>query len=253
MDGTVQNGSDDGDNEPSPSDEDEGGEHFSTLRELLIRPAPKSSSSSTKSSDQNSAPVAKRQKMETLEDVISCVIERAVDREASPDHSAPASGNNPPPSASASPSNPSAASASAPNVKQASTGNGNGGSTKTNGDVEPTEIVMELKHFSKRRNDAFKTVLTREALPPRIMVLCESEKSYPDIPHSWLCSGKLLRLHDPTNANNYKLFQVLSSLSKNNVVLFIFIFIVFIGFLEARTACHSIRSDKIHGYVYMAP
>ena len=40
-----------------PSDEEEGGEHFSTLRELLIiRPSPKTSTG--KNSEQNAAPVA---------------------------------------------------------------------------------------------------------------------------------------------------------------------------------------------------
>lgn len=214
-DGVVQNGSDDGDME-APSDEDEGGEHFSTLRELLIRPAPKSSS---KNPEQNAAPVAKRQRMETLEDVISCVIERGVDREASQDHglaSSAAAGG-----AAAQPATPaaaaSAAAATSTSSASSSTSSSSGPaadketsnsnpSAKTNGG-EPAEVVMELRHF-KRRVDAFKTVLTREALPPRIMVLCESEKQYPDIPHSWLCSGKLLRLHDPVNPNNYKIFQV---------------------------------------------
>lgn len=216
----VQNGSDDGELE-QPSDEEEGGEHFSTLRELLIRPAPKSGGSA-KNSDQTGAPVAKRQRMETLEDVISCVIERAVDREASPDHNPPTSASSAqttasaPAAASASPASTSTtATSSSSSTTSSSAGAAsnnnkegtNGNNAKVNGG-EPREVEMELVHFKRR--DVFKTVLNREALPPRIMVLCESEKVYPDIPHSWLCSGKLLRLHDPFNPNNYKLFQVTS-------------------------------------------
>ena len=79
----VMNGSD---GESELASDDEGGEHFSTLRELLIRPAPKSNS---KNADQSS-PIAKRQKLETLEDVISCVIERGVDRAESSPEATPA-------------------------------------------------------------------------------------------------------------------------------------------------------------------
>jgi lysine-specific demethylase 3 len=170
-----------------PSDEEEGGEHFSTLRELLIRPAPKTSSG--KNSEQNTGPVAKRQRMETLEDVISCVIERGVDREPSPEASASVN----------------AAAGSSPNASTAAVAAAPG--KDSNGEPEEVAVDVELVHF-KRRGDAFKTVLSRGMLPPRIMVLSESLKAYPDIPHSWLCTGKLLRLHDPGNPNNYKLFQV---------------------------------------------
>ena len=185
-----------------PSDEEEGGEeHFSTLRELLIRPAPKTNSS--KNADQNAAPpVPKRQRMETLEDVISCVIERGVDREpTSPEPSN--SSNNVPPAPPGSSSNSSAS------VSVAATSSSTSKKETTNGEMEDNPVnVKELVHF-KRRGDAFKTTLTRGLLPPRIMVLTESSKDYPDIPHSWLCNGKLLRLHDPKNPNNYKIFQVI--------------------------------------------
>jgi len=39
------------------------------------------------------------------------------------------------------------------------------------------------------------------------MVGSESADIYPDIAHSWLCNGKLLRLHEPTNAANYAIFK----------------------------------------------
>ena len=166
--GSTMNGSD---GESELASDDEGGEHFSTLRELLIRPAPKSNS---KNADQSS-PIAKRQKLETLEDVISCVIERGVDRESSPETA--------PPTAAA---------------KDSAT---------TGSQESEVAVNVELKHF-QRRVDVYKTILTREPLPIRIMLQSESSNIYPDIPHSWVCKGKMLRLHDPSNPSNYKIFQV---------------------------------------------
>ncbi|XP_071828267.1 uncharacterized protein [Apostichopus japonicus] len=48
--------------------------------------------------------------------------------------------------------------------------------------------------------------------PPAIQTgskntLTESSFLYPDVPHSWLCDGKLLRLHEPSNKGNFKIFQ----------------------------------------------
>lgn len=37
--------------------------------------------------------------------------------------------------------------------------------------------------------------------------LTESSFLYPDVPHSWLCDGKLLRLHGPSDKGNFKIFQ----------------------------------------------
>jgi lysine-specific demethylase 3 len=64
---------------------------------------------------------------------------------------------------------------------------------------------VELKHFVRRYNWAQKG---REPLPIRIMTLTESKILYPDVPHSWLCDGKLLRLNDPNCESNYRIFQV---------------------------------------------
>lgn len=44
-------------------------------------------------------------------------------------------------------------------------------------------------------------------LPAQIMSLQRSMLLAPDIPHEWLCDGKLLRLLDPRNSNNRILFQ----------------------------------------------
>ncbi|GAB0092943.1 lysine-specific demethylase 3A [Sergentomyia squamirostris] len=44
-------------------------------------------------------------------------------------------------------------------------------------------------------------------VPIRIMTMLESKSMYPDVPHSWLCDGKLLRLMDPALPSNLKIFQ----------------------------------------------
>ncbi|KXJ79431.1 hypothetical protein RP20_CCG026209 [Aedes albopictus] len=41
----------------------------------------------------------------------------------------------------------------------------------------------------------------------RVMTLKESEKLYPNVAHQWLCNGRLLRLLDPLNDNNYNTFH----------------------------------------------
>ncbi|KAL3278601.1 hypothetical protein HHI36_016143 [Cryptolaemus montrouzieri] len=66
------------------------------------------------------------------------------------------------------------------------------------------EDKCELKHFVRRYNWQVKG---RLSLPIRIMTLTESKMLYPNVPHSWLCDGKLLRLSDPTHKDNYKIFQ----------------------------------------------
>nr|XP_015837929.1 PREDICTED: probable JmjC domain-containing histone demethylation protein 2C isoform X2 [Tribolium castaneum] len=133
----------------STSDSDEGS--FSTLRELLIRPSHKPNGSRAGS------PVAtqknnKKVKIDTLDEVISSVIEDSVPK-----------------------------------------------ATEVISDVKP-----ELKHYLRRYNWQTKG---RAPLPIRIMTLTESKMLYPDVPHSWLCDGKLLRLSDSTHKDNYKIFQ----------------------------------------------
>ena len=44
--------------------------------------------------------------------------------------------------------------------------------------------------------------------PIRIHALTETSLIYPDVPHSWLCDGRLLLLNDPDNPENVKMFQV---------------------------------------------
>lgn len=186
----------------SDSDEDKDG-NYSTLRELLIRPSHKPNgsgsrsaspannstssssgglnnnsvsssannnvnSSGTSSSASPSVALAtsvasvrglKKSRLDTLDEVISSVIEHSVQKE---DH--------------------------------------HGSSVSMEG-----KPPVELKHFVRRYNWAQKG---REPLPIRIMTLTESKILYPDVPHSWLCGGKLLRLNDPNCEGNYRIFQV---------------------------------------------
>ena len=44
-------------------------------------------------------------------------------------------------------------------------------------------------------------------LPIKIHNLTETSVLYPDVPHSWLCDGRLLRLHDAHHKGNLKIFQ----------------------------------------------
>ncbi|XP_066252444.1 lysine-specific demethylase 3B [Euwallacea similis] len=69
---------------------------------------------------------------------------------------------------------------------------------------EEKEEKMELKHYIRRYNWQN---MGRQQLPIRIMTLTESKIMYPNVPHSWLCDGKLLRLSDPLCKDNMKIFQ----------------------------------------------
>lgn len=133
----------------STSDSDEGS--FSTLRELLIRPSHKPNGSRAGSPVPTKNNKKANTKIDTLDEVISSVIEDSV-----------------------------------PKVNEVA------------GD-------MKLKHYLRRYNWQSKG---RTPLPIRIMTLTESKMLYPDVTHSWLCDGKLLRLSDALNKENLKIFQV---------------------------------------------
>lgn len=148
----TDSGGDERKNDDSSSESDDG--NFSTLRELLIRPSHKPNGSRATSPVQSNFSKAKKlasAKMDTLDEVISSVIEDSVPK------------------------------------------------------TDNSEVKSELKHFIRRYNWQAKG---RSPLPIRIMTLTESKILYPDTPHSWLCDGKLLRLIDPMNTGNYKIFQV---------------------------------------------
>uniref|UniRef100_A0A7R9ILJ1 [histone H3]-dimethyl-L-lysine(9) demethylase n=2 Tax=Timema TaxID=61471 RepID=A0A7R9ILJ1_9NEOP len=141
----------------SDTEEDKEGT-FSTLRELLIRPSHKPNGSRAASPATNLTPLPKTKKsrMDTLDEVISSVIESSVPHNET---------------------------------------------SSTSADVKP---VLELKHFVRR----YKVIPKgRDPMPIRIMTMTESKILYPDVPHSWLCDGKLLRLHDPDHEGNYHVFQ----------------------------------------------
>ena len=53
---------------------------------------------------------------------------------------------------------------------------------------------------------------SRELIPTRVMTEALSRQNHADVPHRWLCSGKLLVLEDPKHPNNTALFQVSLSL-----------------------------------------
>lgn len=68
---------------------------------------------------------------------------------------------------------------------------------------------VALKYFV--RDHMRKQYRSQGHCPIRIMTLSESKLLYPDVPHSWLCDGKLLRLLDAIHPGNYTIFQVIFS------------------------------------------
>lgn len=68
---------------------------------------------------------------------------------------------------------------------------------------------VALKYFV--RDHMRKQYRSQGHCPIRIMTLSESKLLYPDVPHSWLCDGKLLRLLDAIHPGNYTIFQVITN------------------------------------------
>ncbi|XP_075732439.1 lysine-specific demethylase 3-like [Rhipicephalus microplus] len=69
----------------------------------------------------------------------------------------------------------------------------------TVGKEDEQQLVRFCRHPSAQKGP--------EVLPVRVCSLAESSFLYPKVPHSWLCDGKLLVLHDPRNELNLTLFQ----------------------------------------------
>ena len=69
-----------------------------------------------------------------------------------------------------------------------------------------SDVTMSppLKHYIPKNGS---TLLSGRESPIRCYTLTETSVLYPDVPHSWLDSGRLLRLHDPRHKGNLKLFQ----------------------------------------------
>ncbi|XP_048748291.1 probable JmjC domain-containing histone demethylation protein 2C isoform X3 [Ostrea edulis] len=63
---------------------------------------------------------------------------------------------------------------------------------------------IRLMHYIPRMGHS--SMLTRDT-PILVHNLTETSVLYPDVPHSWLCDGRLLRLHDPKHKGNFKIFQ----------------------------------------------
>lgn len=74
----------------------------------------------------------------------------------------------------------------------------------TNLSVSTTVEPMKLMHYTPRKGAS--SVLVRDT-PIQIHNLTETSVLYPDVPHSWLCDGRLLRLHDPRHRGNLKIFM----------------------------------------------
>ncbi|XP_034238859.1 lysine-specific demethylase 3B-like [Thrips palmi] len=72
---------------------------------------------------------------------------------------------------------------------------------------EPKNAVeaKPMQHFVRRNHSSLPS--NPNLLPPRKMTKLESGELYPNVPHSWLCEGSLLRLIDPSHSGNYRLFQ----------------------------------------------
>lgn len=138
-------------NSDSGSDSDDKEGNQSTLRKLLARPNSRPGSRANHAKDEPPQNAKKKPKLETLDDVISCVIE--------------------------------------PNSSEKET---------------KLEHKVELKHFIRKYRY---NRVGLDLLPIRIMTKTESSLLYPNVAHSWLCDGKLLRLHDPTDTNNIHIFQ----------------------------------------------
>ncbi|KAF2364150.1 JmjC domain [Trinorchestia longiramus] len=138
-------------NSDSASDSDDKDGNQSTLRQLLKRPSSRPSSRANHTKDEAPTNTKRKPRLETLDDVISCVIEpNTADKETKLEHK------------------------------------------------------MELKHFIRKYSY---NRVGRDLLPIRIMTKVESSLLYPKVQHSWLCDGKLLRLHEPMNSNNIHVFQ----------------------------------------------
>lgn len=86
------------------------------------------------------------------------------------------------------------------------------GSTDSPSAGPPTLSPLHLKHYTPRRG-LQPPVLGRER-PVRPRCLQETRRLYPGLDHSWLCDGRLLRLHKPPPrdasiaCSHLKLFQV---------------------------------------------
>ena len=76
-------------------------------------------------------------------------------------------------------------------------------SSSGNTNLQALEKEPVLKYYASPKLSNYH----RQLLPIRNFTLSESQRQYPDLPHSWLCAGRLLKLEDPAHAGNVRLFQ----------------------------------------------
>ena len=63
--------------------------------------------------------------------------------------------------------------------------------------------VSVIKYYGRSKLSKYH----RQLLPIRSFILSESQRLYPNLPHTWLCAGRLLKLLDPAHPGNVGLFQ----------------------------------------------
>lgn len=82
--------------------------------------------------------------------------------------------------------------------------------TSTTNAVQPSsddsssQSNSELKNFVRKDKSSAYCI---KVVPKQVMSLTKSKRAFPDVPHSWHCSGYLLRLADSTNPGNLQMFQ----------------------------------------------
>lgn len=74
------------------------------------------------------------------------------------------------------------------------------------GDKKPYDFnppPFKLTHYIPKNGNP----MVVRHFPVEVHTLTETSVLFPDVPHSWLCDGRLVRLHDPDHKGNFKLFQ----------------------------------------------
>ena len=91
---------------------------------------------------------------------------------------------------------------------------------KTNNPMtSPIKRVMHFEHYVPRRG--LHTIMLGRDGPIPQHTLTETSLLFPDVQHSWLDNGRLLRLLDPDTSNNLSLFQQQWKHGQVNIFLFL--------------------------------
>ncbi|KAK3922935.1 Lysine-specific demethylase 3A [Frankliniella fusca] len=70
---------------------------------------------------------------------------------------------------------------------------------------EVVKPIKPMQHFVRRCQGS--AYVSHNQLNPRVMTKSQSAEMYPEVPHDWLCNGRLLRLINPSHPGNYRIFQ----------------------------------------------